>query len=446
MKLAEKRTAIEIKITAERMQAACGVMRWCNSHQQLADGVTKAAARAKLAMELRRGVHCLRYDPEYVASKKVKQEDKDKEQEVLDNAAKEIYKRHKIQETIFKTEHMDTEDKEETGICLLDGCGLPTENGKRYCTKRHFHAAQHKSSKPKKTEMAYASWMLLSATGIPGAEAVQFTVKGIVVPYIQVIVIVIGFVLVVIAVFLAGINYERRRALRHHPGPQGLQEPLLVHGDGAQMEFDPEFEMSDTSSDEMMDAIRDGGEGRHQQEEEEEESELLEQDFGSDNGLARPVTYEGDIVTPVLTPRLGDGTRVFATNGETVSWLTPGQVAYLQGEGRVVLSDREVNQRRAALQAEMPPSINEVLTAEVMHEIAEGTYRGSFRLPIDASDWDGVGPEERALRVQALEDSLLLALHPEEMDDELRVEARALRARLRTARTVEQAIEERRAN
>ena len=134
MKLAEKRTAIEIKITAERMQAACGVMRWCNSHQQLADGVTKAAARAKLAMELRRGVHCLRYDPEYVASKKVKQEDKDKEQEVLDNAAKEIYKRHKIQETIFKTEHMDTEDKEETGICLLDGCGLPTENGKRYCT------------------------------------------------------------------------------------------------------------------------------------------------------------------------------------------------------------------------------------------------------------------------------------------------------------------------
>ena len=79
MKLAEKRTAIEIKITAERLQAACGMMRWCNSHQQLADGVTKSAAKTKLAMELRRGAHCLRYDPEYVASKKVKQEDKDKE-------------------------------------------------------------------------------------------------------------------------------------------------------------------------------------------------------------------------------------------------------------------------------------------------------------------------------------------------------------------------------
>ena len=45
MKLAEKRTAIEIKITAERMQAARGMMRWCNSHQQLANGVTKSAAR-----------------------------------------------------------------------------------------------------------------------------------------------------------------------------------------------------------------------------------------------------------------------------------------------------------------------------------------------------------------------------------------------------------------
>ena len=156
----------------------------------------------KLAMELRRGVRCLRYDPEYVASKKVKPEDKDKEQEVLDKAAKEIYKKHKIQETIFKPEHMEMEDKEETGICLLDGCGLLTENGKRYCTKRHYHAAQHKNSKPKKT--AFASWMVLSATGIPGAEAMQFTVKGIVIPYIQAIVFVIGFVVVIIMVFLHG--------------------------------------------------------------------------------------------------------------------------------------------------------------------------------------------------------------------------------------------------
>ena len=87
MKLAEKHTAIEIKITAERMQAARGMMRWCNSHQQLADGVTKSAARNW---------------PWNCA------------EELLDKAAKEIYKKHKIQETIFKPEHMEMEDKEET--------------------------------------------------------------------------------------------------------------------------------------------------------------------------------------------------------------------------------------------------------------------------------------------------------------------------------------------
>lgn len=78
-KLAERRTAIEIQICVERMQAAGGALRWCNSHQQLADGMTKASARTKLAHELQRGVHCLRYDPEYTASKKVKHEDKEME-------------------------------------------------------------------------------------------------------------------------------------------------------------------------------------------------------------------------------------------------------------------------------------------------------------------------------------------------------------------------------
>ena len=119
-----------------------------------------------------------------VASKKVKQEDKDKEQEFLDNAAKEIYKRHKIQENVFRTEDMDEIDKEEASICLLDGCSLPAENGKRYCTKRHCHAAQHKRNNTKKADAALATWMVLTATAaIPGAEAVSFTEEGMVIPY-----------------------------------------------------------------------------------------------------------------------------------------------------------------------------------------------------------------------------------------------------------------------
>ena len=64
MKLAEKRTAIEIKMACERMTAAGGVLKWCNSQQQLPDGVIKVSARQKLAMELRRRMHCLRYDLE----------------------------------------------------------------------------------------------------------------------------------------------------------------------------------------------------------------------------------------------------------------------------------------------------------------------------------------------------------------------------------------------
>ena len=39
-----RRTAIEIKMACERMTAAGGVLKWCNSHQQLADGVTKVSA------------------------------------------------------------------------------------------------------------------------------------------------------------------------------------------------------------------------------------------------------------------------------------------------------------------------------------------------------------------------------------------------------------------
>ena len=72
------------------MAAAGGMLKWCNSHQQLADGMTKASARQKLAMELKRRMHCLFYDPQGVASKKVKKEDKQDEQDALDHAAQEF--------------------------------------------------------------------------------------------------------------------------------------------------------------------------------------------------------------------------------------------------------------------------------------------------------------------------------------------------------------------
>ena len=146
-KLAERRTAIEIQICVERMQAAGGALRWCNSHQQLADGMTKASARTKLAHELQRGVHCLRYDPEYTASKKVKHEDKEMEQDALNKAAEEYEVQRRVNEGIYTIADMETEEKEECKMCLLRGCGLPVEEGRKYCSKRHYHAAQGQAAK-----------------------------------------------------------------------------------------------------------------------------------------------------------------------------------------------------------------------------------------------------------------------------------------------------------
>ena len=445
MRLAEKRTAIEIKITQERMAAACGMMRWCNSHQQLADGVTKAAARTKLAMELRRGVHCLRYDPECVASKKVKQEDKDKEQEILDHAANKIYKQHKIQQSIFRVEEMTEEDKNEVNLCLLEGCALPVEAGKRYCCKRHYHAAQHKQQKkPKKAEAALATWMVLTASGIPGAEAIEVTVGGLVVPYLQVIIIVVIIGVATIIVFLAGIHYGRHRALRHQQ--RGLQpdlhEPLLdtieentretenmatvETENAAAMEIEEESgNSSEMSSIESI--MNRSGEWSH-----------------STDGLGHPETYEGDIITPRVTPRLPNGEAVRSSNGGQVSWLTPAQAEYLQHSVRYVYSDAEVNERRNRLQEAMPPSIDEVLTDEMIYGISTGTLtpEQQAEVPIDPTDWHGVSKEERERRMQVLEDSLLLGIDYEEMDANREQEARALRAELRTVREVERTLNE----
>ena len=46
LRLAERRSAIELSGTNERLKAIGGHWRWCNSNQQLADGLRKAAATA----------------------------------------------------------------------------------------------------------------------------------------------------------------------------------------------------------------------------------------------------------------------------------------------------------------------------------------------------------------------------------------------------------------
>ena len=124
MKLAEKRTAIEIKMSCERMAAAAGVL---NSHQQLADGMTKTSARIKLAQELKRRMHSLLYDPLGVASKKVKKKNK---MSKIFWTKQDFENKKKIENGIFTLVDLDEEQLEECRLCLLPGCGLATKRAR----------------------------------------------------------------------------------------------------------------------------------------------------------------------------------------------------------------------------------------------------------------------------------------------------------------------------
>ena len=91
LKLSERRTAIEICILRERMAAAGCKMKWVNSKQQLADGLTKPSAKDDLAYILSRGIHALRHDPHFIAAKKVTHDVKMKEELEYEKAAEDLF-------------------------------------------------------------------------------------------------------------------------------------------------------------------------------------------------------------------------------------------------------------------------------------------------------------------------------------------------------------------
>ena len=68
--IAERRTAIEVRMMVERLEFLSGSWRWVDSDQQLSDGMTKITARQKFVVAFRKGVHRLSFDPEYVSAKK----------------------------------------------------------------------------------------------------------------------------------------------------------------------------------------------------------------------------------------------------------------------------------------------------------------------------------------------------------------------------------------
>ena len=152
----------------DRLHAMGGKLRWLNSNQQLADGLTKVQARDQMNYQLMRGIHRLVFDPNYTAAKKVKKEDKEVEKEELEAASKEIYEGQ-----IF----VASEEKEnKEGKCALEGCNRLIDSADtrhRFCSRRHyyldFHRKNGNSDQWKKA--AFGALATLSLAEIPVAEA-----------------------------------------------------------------------------------------------------------------------------------------------------------------------------------------------------------------------------------------------------------------------------------
>ena len=169
LKLSERRTAIEICILKEWLNAVMGNFRWVNSTQQLADGLTKTSARDSLAYTLSRGVHALRYDPNFVAAEKVTQSERDKENAEYEKAA----------ESLFEGQFLlakDHDKKERLNLCRLPGCQKEKDkkaDSNHYCSRRHFYLHLHRKGQggDEWRKAATCALAVLAAESIEGAEA-----------------------------------------------------------------------------------------------------------------------------------------------------------------------------------------------------------------------------------------------------------------------------------
>ena len=72
----DKRVSLEIRVMKERLQDLGGVLKWVSSDRQIADGLTKEAARGLMALRLKHHKLKLTWDPEYKAMKKKTQSEK----------------------------------------------------------------------------------------------------------------------------------------------------------------------------------------------------------------------------------------------------------------------------------------------------------------------------------------------------------------------------------
>ena len=140
MKLSERRNAIEVAITRERVHRGA----WWNmamGEQCAAVGrwIDKAHLEGCLGIILSRRVHQLKFDPTFTAAKKVSEEDKRKEMKDCEDAAKELFSGHAF---IAVDTEEEKRAKEAGEMRRLPGRKKPVDAGKatnRYCSRRHYH-------------------------------------------------------------------------------------------------------------------------------------------------------------------------------------------------------------------------------------------------------------------------------------------------------------------
>ena len=80
----DKRTALEVNLINQRLRHLNGFWKWVSSERQIADGLTKLAARQLLADRLRRAMLRLSTDKAHVAAKKKTKEEREQAKLFLD--------------------------------------------------------------------------------------------------------------------------------------------------------------------------------------------------------------------------------------------------------------------------------------------------------------------------------------------------------------------------
>lgn len=169
-KVTEKRTAIEVVIIQQRLAAMQSRMRWVNSGQQLADGLTKEQAREQFAYLLQRGVHRLVFDDKFVADKKVKKEDKENQRLEMEAMSKEM----------FDGQVFVAEETKAADTCQLVGCDkkIDMNNPKnKFCSRRHFYLDHHRrfghSDQWKKAAISAAAILAISEMDVAEATSAE---------------------------------------------------------------------------------------------------------------------------------------------------------------------------------------------------------------------------------------------------------------------------------